>query len=726
MKRLIIIALSCMVTHAAASQEKPRRAPTQQEMDAMKARMQKELDKMTPEQRKKMEEMGITLPTGGQLDEAARIARANPQAKQGSLPTRNAQKIAAIPQTPTTAGLSSFVGSVHKAVEGKLGAPVRAQATEFYKAMRSKTTDPRELGKGAVGLWISGRPELALLVAGQVCAADADYAENINNYAAMLNMMDAQQMAVPLLEHLRQRYPGNATILGNLGQAWFGMGDMKKAELYLDSAIRRFPKHAQAHATKSQIQEAKGDKAGAAESLRASMENGYTEEKEAALRRLGYGDAEDISWPLHIPQDPLGFDHFELPQYPRNVHESRDLLPAWEAFWKKMNDLEEQTREDMEKRQAEALAYEATVMDARIRGLNTGWVDQPGPLSARAKRKLTYLLDEKDGGLSAKVDRATEALLSIKDSLAKYDSIRQQRLEQSLKNLDCLGGEGSSGKDKDLCCSITDEINSQWLASTNKLYIQGFEKLLEAYKQLWSAQSYFLQYNMSDASFEAKKAELKHLFTAALASARPNFIGPNPLCEESEKARKPFDKQTLQEFDDIACTYYSKLELMYITIETRCSRMTTTFTLDDLEVSFTEDLNKSTGILPGNIVRGSVDVSIDLGSKDLVKWGPAKVGASAGAEVHVEFTSAGVREVKISVKGDLSVSAKNEGAEIIGTVKGAVSQATARQESGRIQAEVPQPGGGGKSVKVGGTIGAVIINSGGEVTGTGALSGLKL
>jgi tetratricopeptide (TPR) repeat protein len=727
MKWLIGFAMACMAAGSTQSQEKPRRAPTQQEMDAMKARMQKELDKLTPEQRKKMEEMGISMPTNEQMDEAAKIAGANPQARQGGMPRLNSQKIAAIPKTPTTSELSSFLGGVHRAVQEKLGADLRAQASDLFNDMRKKTKDPGELGKAAVGLWLGGRPELAVLVAGQVCTADATYAENINNYAAMLNMMDAQQMAVPILAHLHQRYPGNPTILNNLGQAWFGLGDMRKAEQYVDSAIRRFPKHSQANVTKSQIQEAKGDKAGAAESLRRSMESGYTEEKEAALRRLSYKESGDVSWPLHIPQDPLGFDHFELPPFPVDVYESEQFLPLWEAFWKKVNRMESQTREDMEKRQAEAMVYEAKAMDARLKQLNTGGINQPGPLSARAARKLSYLLDEKDGGLSAKLERATKEMLSIKDSMVIQDAIRKQRFDEfTKKSLDCGGGEGSSGKGMEQCCRIRNEINSAWLLSTNKLYKEGFEKLLDAYKRLWNAQCYFLQYNMTEPSFEAKKAEYKHLFAAALASARPNFAAPDGNCKKTDNTRKPFEKESLPEFDDVSCTFYSKLELMYITIETRCSRMTTTFDFGELKGSFTEDLNKSTDILPGNIVRGTVDFSIDLGSKDLVKWGPAKVDASAGADVHIEISKEGIKEVTITVGANVTASAKNQGAEIIGSVKGFADHITARHESGRIQAQVPGSGGGGKSISVGGTIGTVTINSGGEVTGTGVLSGLKL
>ena len=723
MRKICLVSVALFLYVALIGQSKPKKAPTPQEMEAMKAKAQKELDKLTPEQRQMMKQMGFEAPTLDHLDNAAATAQQNPGARRGGFPLLNKEKIQAIPQTPTAATFQAFIDKLNAAVEDKLPNSITQQAEEIITEMKKESSDPRELGKGAVGLWLSGRPELAVAVAGEICQMDPSYAENINNYAAMLNMMDAQQAAVPLLDYLNKKYPGNPTILANLGQSWFGMGDFKKAEVYLDSAIRRFPKHSQANYTKSQIKEEKGDKKGAAENMKNSQETGYTDEKEEVLRRLGF-PPEDIPFPYHIPQDPLGFEMFKWPAFPKDVTESDILKDAWIEYTENMNQIADRYREETAKLQSKSIEYETKAMKEDMKAFQAGAIMSGGPLSARAAKKLSYLMDDKDGGLTSQLEEVTEELKSLHERLAPHDTIKAREIRKLAESdLKCYAGEGSKDDDKEKCCAIQNDYNSKWLAATNKIIEETYSKAITVYKRLWSAEAYLLQYNMSEPSFEAKKAEYKQLFAATMATVKPNMAGVSLLCDKEKEKENPFKKKQLQEFDDVACKYYSVLDMKVLVIETRCSKMTTKINAGKFKGQFTEDLNKNHGILPGAITHGSVDISITAGNKGLGAWGPVKAEVGAGVDVHVEFNGQGIQEVKATA--NVKVSAGTQVFDNAGSITDAVKNggAAVMEKTGR---SVILPGVGNKSVSVGGSIGSITLNSGSGTTGTGVFSGLQL
>ncbi|HYE56416.1 MAG TPA: tetratricopeptide repeat protein [Chitinophagaceae bacterium] len=95
----------------------------------------------------------------------------------------------------------------------------------------------------ATGLWLKGKTDMAVYLMGKATAADPYNTDNVNNYASFLTMTSAEEAALPLLQKLNRQFPRNSTILNNIGQAWFGLGDLDKAMKYLDSAVLMFAMH---------------------------------------------------------------------------------------------------------------------------------------------------------------------------------------------------------------------------------------------------------------------------------------------------------------------------------------------------------------------------------------------------------------------------------------------------------------------------------------------------
>lgn len=330
MIRSVITSVLLSVSFIAAAQKKPaEKAPTQKEMQDMMKQAQQMLDasmkEMSPEDRRLMDSLGIQMPdmnkaaknvahiTDAQLKDAF-------ENENRIVPKKNAAKIAAIPAAVSTANMSAYIAAVQNKTSPLLSAATKAAGDKIYAAVRSKSV--YDQGTAAAALWMLGKTQIALYVLGKVCAADASQTDNLSNYAAMMSMLGAQHLALPVLQNLNNRFPKNSTLLNNIGQAWFGLGDIPNAEKYIDSAIRIYAYHTQANFTKSLIEESKGNKTAAIAAMKKSMLKAYSPQKEARLNSLGYTASEkDFTIPSNKKADPLNLGGFTPPAFPMSVAE---------------------------------------------------------------------------------------------------------------------------------------------------------------------------------------------------------------------------------------------------------------------------------------------------------------------------------------------------------------------------------------------------------------------
>ena len=182
---------------------------------------------------------------------------------------RNAEAIAGIPtKVMSDAELRKYLQQVAAKAEEYLSVPAKENAELIIKEVKLKHPTRAALVNAANGCVVTGHPEEALYILGKLCNEDPTQTDNLSNYAAFLTMTGGGNAAIPILLKLNQRFPGNSTVLNNLGQAWFNLGDLEEAEKYLDAAIRAFAYHPQANYTKSIIEGSKGNKAAAVEALK--------------------------------------------------------------------------------------------------------------------------------------------------------------------------------------------------------------------------------------------------------------------------------------------------------------------------------------------------------------------------------------------------------------------------------------------------------------------------
>jgi tetratricopeptide (TPR) repeat protein len=232
--------------------------------------------------------------------------------KDGSatvVPKLDVTRIGMIPKKSLTdAELLSFLKNTHSGVEKLIATTERTEALNIYNETKSHYKSNAIVANAASGCWMLGNWEKALFIMGKVCMDDVTDADNLNNYAAFLVMTGGEQAAIPILEYLNEKYPGNSTILNNIGQAWFGLGEIDRAKKYLDSATIIYPNHSTANSTLSGIAVANHDTPKAISYLRASLKENYDPDKEAQLSKLGYSvtyaDMPEFNYPMKA--DPFG------------------------------------------------------------------------------------------------------------------------------------------------------------------------------------------------------------------------------------------------------------------------------------------------------------------------------------------------------------------------------------------------------------------------------------
>lgn len=282
--------------------------------------------------------------------------------ERGKVPKKDQLRIKQIPaETLADEQLVRFVRKVQSEVEKLINDEDKSEAQKIYTALKSERRTPSYISNAVNALWISGYPEIALYLLGKECAADMSNANNLNNYAAFLTMSGGEQAAIPILQNLNRKFPNNSTILNNIGQAWFGLGDMTKAKKHLENAMRAYGLHSQANQTMCLIQESEGKTGEAIESIKKSIRENYTTEKEARLNELG-GKLEYDDLPFRYPAkaEPLGIEKFMfmIPAYPfeAGVKSSKSQM-EWDDFKSKVWDAKAKMDEEAKVKAQKAEAF---------------------------------------------------------------------------------------------------------------------------------------------------------------------------------------------------------------------------------------------------------------------------------------------------------------------------------------------------------------------------------
>jgi Tfp pilus assembly protein PilF len=623
---------------------------------------------------------------GGMLNNAQGLMQAagmDIDAEELIVPKKNTAKIAAIPATPAAAAMPAYLQKLQTAIAAKIAAADKAEADKLLQAAGSSV----HAANAAVGLWMGKMPLQALYVMSKAAVADASNPNTLNNYASMLSMAGAEQLALPILQRLNQQYPRNSTILNNIGQAWLGLGDLLKAEQYLDSAIRIYPGHSQANLAKANIAESKGNTKAAAEAIRKSLDESFSSEKLNRLRKYGQPyNGNNIRLPSSMPADALGLESFNWPAYPGTVDQSVELEKAWAKF-REQCDKESAILNTMYERLQEQALQEQQERDQALLNyhpLSGAPPPQPLPTYAEAASiKLRYYIDDKDGGQAYRLGKLQEALLEAQEKVALLEEKRREELEAVQEKYDPLIGEGKPNP-LEAYCSEYNSVNTRFLGAANPILQNAYSDWLEENRKRLNNEMYFYQYIQWPTQFEASKLHAKMFWLSAIASQTVQFASPGPFC----KARPIEDKKPkpLPEFDDIACQYNSSMDLGVFQITSNCSRLTGHLKMGPLDYSRKVDTDKDI------LLAASLEITAGV-SKG---WEKGPVAAEAKAEVtgKVEWNDKQITNWTVTADAGVSVGSNL--------------------------------GYGDKSIEIAGATAQIGMNSGPSLSGRGLLQGVQI
>jgi hypothetical protein len=194
MKKYLLAAIMLFCAAGAFSQPKPKqkeKPPTQKELADMMKEMQAELNGMSAEDKKVLDSLGFKMPdvksiqknTAGITD--AQLKKAFEDDNR-IIPVKDAARInMAATAKVSNAEMGAYISKAHQTVLDKLTAATKSQSAEILQELLKQN---ESVANAAAGLWMDGKPTVALYLMGAACKADPSDPISLNNYASFLTM----------------------------------------------------------------------------------------------------------------------------------------------------------------------------------------------------------------------------------------------------------------------------------------------------------------------------------------------------------------------------------------------------------------------------------------------------------------------------------------------------------------------------------------------------------
>ncbi len=603
------------------------------------------LDKLTPEQRKMMEQMGIQMP-GSVPALAASTTDAQVAMATGGdgVPKRNAVLIDAIPKIVLTAStLPAYIKTLNDYVEKSVSNDAKLFAQQVYTSFKTNQYNAEATGNAALGYWVSGNLEIAVYMIGRCCADNPSDADLLSNFAAMLSMGGAPHRAIPLLEYLNKQYPDNTTILNNLGQAWFYLGEVDKADINLEKTVKAFAYHPQANYTQCLIQESKGNIPKAIEKLKNSMQYSYSLDKFNKLRKLGYKiKGSDMRKPFRPDPDPLGLRKFVRPDVPTSYDEEIRLSNDWDAFQKQVNEKSMVLAKQLiPYQQAAVQKAQQAYNQYQNNGIN-GMSTNASPTENMYRKVAEKNLEEmnKDGGATYRLKTAKKQVDDlVKDFMAKDEAQRKSLEKQNSLIADKETELAKKGENMGYDNCVVQQKYSVWAYTNyNKPLEEAYKNYLHQLYLKINEELYWQQFVQEPNVFEATKIAAQKAWLAALGNTRYLATNKYGQCTTPEKQESRY---RLADFDDMHCAYKSALDFKVCTMAFECGKSSITFDAGKLSgnLNYKFDNAGNNHFVKGTLEATAIDKSISVGK------GPLQVSASVKAGMGIEFSNRGIEDV---------------------------------------------------------------------------------
>ena len=330
MKKNSLILFFLLYSIAGFSQQ-----PTQAEIDKMMKQAQEQMKKYgndptvnkamkdVQDKQKQVSDAMKNNPTG----KSSAISVTKKDTAAFSLPVRNNKLLNSLPvRTFNRAELVSYLHNLN------------SKLTEYLR--NSYGTDINNIPIKAVeqsgtpiGLWMKGSVNESVLVTLKEAELHPDNNLLLNNTGGILTSCGLGFYGIPVLEYVLEKQPDNNMILNNLGQAYFDLGDDKKAEQYLLKCIKSYKYYPDANLALAYIYNSRGQKSTAISYAENSLRGAWSSKAGNFLSKLK-PDLKMMDYVRHRYKQP---EYFDIRKYPMleqctSIATIATLEPQYVAF----------------------------------------------------------------------------------------------------------------------------------------------------------------------------------------------------------------------------------------------------------------------------------------------------------------------------------------------------------------------------------------------------------
>jgi tetratricopeptide (TPR) repeat protein len=244
-----------------------------------------------------------------------------------SLPSRNSKLLNSLPiRTFNRAELVSYLHNLNSKLTEYLRTSYGTDITDISIKALEQSGSP-------IGLWMKGSVNESVLVALKGAELHPDNNLLLNNTGGILTSCGLGFYGIPVLEYVLEKQPDNNMILNNLGQAYFDLGDDKKAEQYLLKCINSYKFYPDANLALAYIYNSRGQKSTAISYAENSLRGAWSSKADNFLSKLK-PDLKMMDYVRHRYKQP---EYFDIRKYPMieqctSIATIATLEPQYVAF----------------------------------------------------------------------------------------------------------------------------------------------------------------------------------------------------------------------------------------------------------------------------------------------------------------------------------------------------------------------------------------------------------
>jgi hypothetical protein len=194
-------------------------------------------------------------------------------------------KLKQLPVQPFTAEVyKNYLAGLYTKIAAAIKPSTKKKADDYLKT--KQLTQSKDISNAAFAAWLQNTPEASLYLYSKSLAANPSDILAANNFSAFLMMAGLPEKSIPVLEYWDMRKPGETTLLNNLGNAYYRLGDINTAIKYLQQCVQKDSLNPTANKLLCMIYLKKGDTKKAEECGTRSISSSYDEQVIAILRQL--------------------------------------------------------------------------------------------------------------------------------------------------------------------------------------------------------------------------------------------------------------------------------------------------------------------------------------------------------------------------------------------------------------------------------------------------------